>query len=294
MGKELLNEIKGLIREVAGPAGSPLMLEDDVYPLEARRLWEFVTRIEKSWNRAYGEFARAKEMMKDIAATYAESTSVSRSGYEKKDVSKDTEESLIKRIHMVSRHFRSNYEEEIVKEGGNLRAMARQLKDAAQSAKSLKDESLKDSAVNLVRQFLPFVTAVGYLYGSIGSILRDSEEIMNRYLPPDQRPRRPARSKRGPTYRGMPQDTTEQIAQLAGDIIERLDIFVRLSEPTLDELGKLEAYADEAATKIPHGPIETPAAELVPMESKSSRRVKKIHALLEFDWEKDPDFGIVD
>lgn len=291
-----LREVRDLVRETSR-AALPIM--EQAIPVAARQLQELSERVSRAWNRAYGEFAEARALAYDIAVTFGIPTRVSAGPKEVKNITRDSEESLVGTISWIANRFKQDYEREVIRRGADVRAAARRLAEVAEEADSLEDPEVREAAEAFVRVFLPFRTAVGdHLYRPLGGIIRRAEEIINRYLPPERRPERPPAGKRGSLYRGTPLPSLVGVVDSARQIIERLDTFVRLSEPTLGEIEKLASLAEEVVKEYP---VEVPPKELAPSGEPSSatevygggsvHKRKRVTEWMALRWEEDPEIG---
>lgn len=291
-----LHEVRDLIKEADKVSASMM---EQVIPVAARQLQELAERVTRAWNRAYGEFAEARALAYDIAATFGLSTRVSAGPKEVKNITRDSEESLVGTISWIAGRFKRDYDKEVVRRGADIRASARRLMEAAERAESLADADLRKAAEEFIKVFLPFRTAISdHLYRPVGGIVRRAEELINRYLPPEQRPERPPAGKRGPIYRGTSLPSPVGIADTARQLIERLDTFTRLSEPTLEEIEKIASLAEEVAAEHPVPvPAEEPVRREEPMptlETRKGREVykrKRISEWLRLSWEGDAEIG---
>ena len=294
MEKKFFDDLKTLIHEVEGKPGQ---LAEATIPVAARNLQELTERVTKSWNRAYGEFAQARNAAYDIAATFNISTRVTAGPKEVKNITRDSEESLITTISWVADRFRKDYQKDVVKRGGDLRAHADRLSEIAHRAKDTSDRDLHEATLTFIKEFLAFRTAVSdHLYRSVGGIARRAEELINRYLPPENRPSKPPGGARGPRYTGTILETSGQVGDRADDIIEHLDTFIRLSEPTIEEVEKIAQLSDEIARELPSQEPPPEDAETghptEAMKEKGAHKRKRISDWFELKWEQDPEIGV--
>jgi hypothetical protein len=292
---KVLNEVRSLVKE-ADQKVRPLT--EQILPVAARQLQELAERVTRAWNRAYGEFAEARALAYDIAATFGLSTRVSSGPKEVKNITRDSEESLVSTISWIADRFKSDYQKEVVRRGADIRASARRVMEAAERAESLEDDDLRSAAAAFIKDFLPFRTAVSdHLYRPVGGIVRRAEEIVNRYLPPERRPERPPSGKRGTIYKGTPLTSPADVADAARQVIERLDTFTRLSEPTIGEIERIASLAAEVAAEHPPSPPPSePGPEEHPLTLEANRereiyKRKRISEWLSLSWEADAEIG---
>src|SRR3990172_7100223 len=152
MGEKLFDEVRQLLGEIDKEHATPL--SEAITPVGARNLKELSERVIKSWNRAYGEFADSRNAAYDVAATFNLSTRVSLGPKEVKNITRDTEDSLAASISWVADRFRHDYQNAVVKRGGDLRALAERLSEVAHGAKDLGDRDLHEAAVKFLKEFL--------------------------------------------------------------------------------------------------------------------------------------------
>jgi hypothetical protein len=290
------SELKSLLEDLDTKKPS---ITEAVFPIAARQMQELTSRITKSWNRAYGEFADSRNNAYDIAATFNIPTRVSRGTKEVRNITQDHDHALIRTISWVSDRFKKDYQDDVVKRSGDLRADARNLIDAAESADNIGNPDLRAAAQTFINSFLVFRTAVSdHLYRSVGAISRRSEEIINRFLPPEDRPAKVPGGSSGPRYKGVSLPDTDSVAEKTRELLDHLDTFVRLSEPTIGEIEKMAGLADEVAKELPpeSAPPEIPSEpdgplEPAPVSTENQMKRRHLRSWVELRWEQDPEIG---
>jgi len=320
--REAIRSIMGVVR----PAGDDpeLLVEaaaDARAPAMAGQFEEKFIRVQKAWNRAYPEFARARDIAYDTAATYGLRPGLPSTpkGARKEapDVTREPVDSLVQSIRWVSDRFAEEYEREVAGKAVAIRNLARDLAWAAERARNLDDKPLKEAGRALVLAFLPFKSFLtNQVFRSVESVVRRSEALVDRFNPEASQMGRPPRGRGGKRSDGKPLGSPKELADAAKDMIEHLDTFVRLSSPTAGEIGKLAPLADGLAMELPQdqaeprpkGPEpEEPAGDDELTEAKGRKRLLRrrrkkgedwpevprqaSRRWLELSWSDDPEIG---
>lgn len=297
------SELRGLL-DALDTKRSPIT--EAIFPVAARQMQELQGRLDKSWARAYGEFVGTRHAAYDIAKTFNINTMVSRGTKVRKDLSDQPDESLVRTIDRVARSFRKDFQEEIVKSAGDIRATARRLSEVADSAPDLNNPELRSAASAFIAEYLPFRSAIGdHFYRSVTAIGKRVDEILIRFgMSPSEK-----ENKTRDTYKGIPLGSVDEVSDSARKLVDHLDLFVHLAEPTIEHIEKIADLADETAKDIPAAtPAEIPADEApvaatsseesdyvlapAPIKPPEPKRTRKLHSGFGHAWEDDPEFTI--
>lgn len=297
MGK-LIEEIRALLKEVPDvdivvPSRAP------VVPIAAKQMLDLAQRVMGSWNKAYGSveplsgFVMIRHLGYDLLQTFDAYRTMSSKKSEPPDLRAAHENELAWDMHRMASRIKSDYEVEVVRRGNDLKSEAMAIAEAADSAESLSDPSLKPLVVAFADKFLPWRSMIGpHVYAPVNSIVRRAEEINNRFLPADERPGKDKPSGKRDMYKGRALESSREVSDTARQFVHEMEMFRRISEPTIGEIEKMAGYAEEVVKEIPpeaKNPVAPMEPEIPVAEARSVGRPSKKRKWLPVAWANDPE-----
>jgi hypothetical protein len=299
MGK-LIEEIRALLKEVPEidvtdvPAKSA-----PVVPIAAKQMLDLAQRVLGSWNKAYGSaeplsgFVLIRHLGYDLLQTFDAYRTMSAKKSEPPDLRAAHENELAWDMHRMAARIKTDYEVEVIRRGNDLKAEATAIAEAADAAESLSDPALRPLVLAFADKFLPWRSMIGpHVYAPVNSIVRRAEEINNRFFPPDERPGKDKPSGKRDTYKGRALESSREVSDTARQFVHEMEMFRRLSEPTIGEIEKMAGYAEEVIKEIPpeaKNPTVAPEPDMPVAEARSVGRPSKRRKWMTIAWANDPE-----
>lgn len=296
MGK-LTEEIRNLLKEV--PDTDEPVRTAPIVPIAAKQMLDLAQRVLGSWNKAYGSieplsgFVLIRHLGYDLLQTFSAYRTMASKKSEPPDLRAAHENELAWDMHRMASRIKSDYEVEVVRRGNDLKAEAMAIAEAAEAADSLSDPALKPLVLAFGDKFLPWRSMIGpHIYAPVNSIVRRAEEINNRFLPPDERPGKDRPSGKRDTYKGRALESSREVADSARQFVHEMEMFRRISEPTIGEIEKMASYAEEVIKELPpeaKNPAVEPEMEPAVAEARSVGRPSKKRKWMTVAWANDPE-----
>jgi hypothetical protein len=299
MGK-LTEEIRALLKEVPDvDVVAPEPSRAPIVPIAAKQMLDLAQRVMGSWNKAYGSveplagFVLIRHLGYDLLQTFDAYRTMSSRKSEPPDLRTTHENELAWDMKRMASRIKSDYEVEVIRRGNDLKSEAMAIAEAADAADSLSDPALKPLVVAFADKFLPWRSMIGpHVYAPVNSIVRRAEEINNRFLPPDERPGRDKPSGKRDMYKGRALESSREVADTARQFSHEMEMFRRISEPTIGEIEKMASYSEEVVKEIPpeaKNPVIAPEPEIPVAEARSVGRPSKKRKWLTVAWANDPE-----